>query len=899
MKIVRTSLSVLVGFLVLALLAVPTCFVRGSPDEISEGQHPLYIIKQVIRTNGPWSSIEWLQGPNLAVTRRGVVEGANAPGLDYWFEGLDYGIGKDDSTTLVVMEAESLVLEGDMSARIRVSKGAAGYLRVSLLFYDRASGGFTRLGEILLDEGESGPVLFEVDLSGMYETPVATARVEKALKEIDKEVFAFYYQWYACPEGPSGWLFHWNEGYADYPLMGLYDSVDERVIYAHMAMAKYAGVDGLIAHYPYEEPLPAELWSTMLRIAEKMGIKLSHSGLRRQNFAEIGNSISHPAFLKDSGKPVFFFYNPRAISPSKWLEYREEVEENIGPVVFIGNTVDERYLGAFEGFYTYVYITTHPEDDGRTYYTHYGRQLRIGPRRMDIDEAFSLAYSGMEVPLELKTFFITVVPGYDDTNVRSPGLMRDREGGELYGRLWRTAMDLDAESVIITSWNEWHEGTELEPSMEYGFYYLNLTRSYIERYKGVPIPIPEASFSATIPSLTQDPDLIGSGEILLTAGEVPALYVNVTVVGDESVSSLDLQGDFYTYLREVEGNRASILIPSVPPRSELVVRIVYEAESAGPVFNILVTAYDPFGMSYELYRGELRALRESSISASVSPDSIKMGESVTITGFVTPEGGGKTVKISYTRPDSSTFVRTATTGADGSFRDTYEPDSIGQWSVEVSWEGDAEHRGSTSPTLYFMVEERGCIIATSTYGSELSPEVQFLREFRDNAILRTFAGKNFMTVFDAWYYSFSPGVAEIIERNPLLRTAMKIVLYPLIGILHLAATAYSLLSSNPEFAVVVSGLVASFLIGLTYFAPMAFILGLIKKLRVPTRILLASLLIWALSLCLILVAEIIKWSNLMMLSTAIFVLSAISISSLTFGKLLMGSEEASPETKHP
>lgn len=560
MKIARDSRSFIVSLLVLTLLATPFGLVKGFPDEITEGQHPLYIIKQVIQTNGPWSSIEWLQGPNLAVTRRSVVEGANAPGLDYWFEGLDYGIGKDDSTTRVVMEAESLVLEGDMSARLRVSKGAAGYLRVSLFYYDRAEGRFTRLGEILLEEGESGPEIFEVGLSSMYETPVATASVEKALKEIDKEVFAFYYQWYFCPEGPSGWLFHWNEGYADYPLMGLYDSVDERVIYAHMSMAKYAGINGLIAHYPFEDPLPAELWSSMLKIAEEMGIKLSQSGLRRQDFAEIENSISHPAFLKDSGRPVFFFYTPSAISPRQWLEYREEVNERLGDVVFIGNTINESYLGAFEGFYTYVYITTHPEDDGRAYYTHNKKQLRVGPKKMDIDEAFSRAYAGMEVPLELKTFFITVVPGYDDTNVRSPGLFRDREGGELYGKLWRTAIDLDADSVIITSWNEWHEGTELEPSMEYGFSYLNLTRVYVERYQGVPVTIPEISFSATIPSISQDPDLAGSGEILLTAGEVPALYVNVTVVGDESVSSLDLQGDFYTYLREVEGkDRKSVV----------------------------------------------------------------------------------------------------------------------------------------------------------------------------------------------------------------------------------------------------------------------------------------------------------------------------------------------------
>ena len=116
---------------------------------------------------------------------------------------------------------------------------------------------------------------------------------------------------------------------------------------------------------------------------------------------------------------------------------------------------------------------------------------------------------------------------------------------------------------------------------------------------------------------------------------------------------------------------------------------------------------------------------------------------------------------------------------------------------------------------------------------------------------------------------------------------MKIFLYPLIGILHLSAAAYSFLSFYPEFAVLVSGLVASFLIGLAYFAPLVFILTLVKKLRVPTKALRASLSVWIISLCLIVVAEIAQWSGMMMFSTAMFVLSMISTSSLTFAKLLV------------
>lgn len=79
-----------------------------------------------------------------------------------------------------------------------------------------------------------------------------------------------------------------------------------------------------------------------------------------------------------------------------------------------------------------------------------------------------------------------------------------------------------------------------------------------------------------------------------------------------------------------------------------------------------------------------------------------------------------------------------------------------------------------------------CIIVTATYESELSPEVQFLREFRDNTVYSTFAGGSFMTVFKGFYYFFSSSVASVIADNSVLRDIMKVILYPLIGILHVS-----------------------------------------------------------------------------------------------------------------
>jgi peptidyl-prolyl cis-trans isomerase B (cyclophilin B) len=77
-------------------------------------------------------------------------------------------------------------------------------------------------------------------------------------------------------------------------------------------------------------------------------------------------------------------------------------------------------------------------------------------------------------------------------------------------------------------------------------------------------------------------------------------------------------------------------------------------------------------------------------------------------------------------------------------------------------------------------EGGGCLIATATYGSELAPQVQQLREIRDNMILSTESGTAFMSGFNQFYYSFSPTIADLERENPVFKEAVKITLTPLL-----------------------------------------------------------------------------------------------------------------------
>jgi hypothetical protein len=87
--------------------------------------------------------------------------------------------------------------------------------------------------------------------------------------------------------------------------------------------------------------------------------------------------------------------------------------------------------------------------------------------------------------------------------------------------------------------------------------------------------------------------------------------------------------------------------------------------------------------------------------------------------------------------------------------------------------------------------EGGCLIATATYGSEMSQQVQQLRELRDNQLLQTISGTQFMAMFNDVYYSFSPVIADYERENPLFKEAVKLAITPMISSLSLMDNAKS------------------------------------------------------------------------------------------------------------
>ena len=95
------------------------------------------------------------------------------------------------------------------------------------------------------------------------------------------------------------------------------------------------------------------------------------------------------------------------------------------------------------------------------------------------------------------------------------------------------------------------------------------------------------------------------------------------------------------------------------------------------------------------------------------------------------------------------------------------------------------------PTNQTEEEGGGCLIATATYGSEMAPQVQMLREIRDNQLMNTESGSAFMGAFNNVYYSFSPIIADMERENPMFKEVVKAGLTPMLSTLAIMENAES------------------------------------------------------------------------------------------------------------
>lgn len=313
----------------------------------------------------------------------------------------------------------------------------------------------------------------------------------------EKLLLAFHYVWYGTPFGPAGEWRGWPGGREgrynpdlvfggqrmvdspDYPLDGAYDSLDPTVIERQFRELAHAGVDGSIVSWwgigDYSDrvldALVAKAEGTDYRItlyyetpmvARRKGEATEVARIFEDMQYILGKHAQKDAWLKVDGRPVIVIYVVDTYPLAVWQEVKEKLEGEGYDPFFLGDTFHLGALSVMDGLHTYNPLRrlVSGEDLAATY-----RQVSEGVHKAG------------------KLFAPTVIPGFDDRKIRTPGTLLARENGGCYNKTWLAAQASEPDWVLITSWNEWHEGSEIEPSREYGTEYLWLTRQWARAFK--------------------------------------------------------------------------------------------------------------------------------------------------------------------------------------------------------------------------------------------------------------------------------------------------------------------------------------------------------------------------------------------------------------------------------
>ena len=199
------------------------------------------------------------------------------------------------------------------------------------------------------------------------------------------------------------------------------------------------------------------------------------------------------------------------------------------------------------------------------------------------------------------------------------------------------------------------------------------------------------------------------------------------------------------------------------------------------------------------------AFAQTDLTLSSSMDSYEPGELVTISGVTQSE---QIVSIQVKDPTGKTLlVRSITADNSGNYSLEFKiPKTAtqGSYIIVASVSIDMipvietitvliqdENKSGSTGTDNSSKEGGGCLIATATYGSEFAPQVQQLREIRDNQLMNTESGSAFMTSFNELYYTFSPYIADMERESPLFKEIVKAGLTPMLSTLAIMDNAES------------------------------------------------------------------------------------------------------------
>lgn len=288
-------------------------------------------------------------------------------------------------------------------------------------------------------------------------------------EDTGRTVFLYYYAWYGNPDYDGKWL-HWNEmgsrpptdlSSAYFPRLGPYSSSDPWIVDRHMRWIADMGVDVLVYSWWGKKDPTNELVRRVLDSAADYGLKVSFmvEPYANRTTASICNDIeylnreygSHPAFFRMSKKTgdtarasprgVFFIYQPEYFEPDlRSLSDNVHAASPDSILLLQSTDVDLLDNTHADGIFAY---------EAFQYVMHFYKGIVESVRTRN------------------KIFVPCVSPGFSMNRSVKQRIIpfRGRRSGETYDDWWKSTLAADAEFVGIISFNEWHEGTQIEPAI--------------------------------------------------------------------------------------------------------------------------------------------------------------------------------------------------------------------------------------------------------------------------------------------------------------------------------------------------------------------------------------------------------------------------------------------------
>ncbi len=300
--------------------------------------------------------------------------------------------------------------------------------------------------------------IFTVNRNTIKNIAISSFQLKPKTKKIQPMVLSFYFPWY-----DKNWVEGDRQLVAHKPLMGFYNSSDAQILCKHIVMAKNTGIDGFIVSWWGKNSFIDSNLIKMLPICESLGFKFSLYLETTRSLEDLRNNLNYiettytrsSSFIKVGTQPVLFIF-------SRLLEQvPSDSLLSLSPkFALINYGYSYSNLRNFSGFHKY---------------------LPPGTDIVSIKQNY--LFASQIARQKNKLMAATVMPGYDARRIGNSRNYIDRKNGEFYNAIWKTALASNPDWILITSFNEWFEGTEIEPSKEFGDYYLNLTGKYVKLFR--------------------------------------------------------------------------------------------------------------------------------------------------------------------------------------------------------------------------------------------------------------------------------------------------------------------------------------------------------------------------------------------------------------------------------